>query len=70
MRWQCGRTSCRLRASVQTVRAWRMPAIHGAPHPKSRKGGSQIPVFLKPFAILSILEISPCQRIPVAKPAA
>ncbi|MBA9833806.1 hypothetical protein DI458_36010 [Burkholderia contaminans] len=70
IRWQCRHTSCRLRASVQTVRAWRMPAIHGAPHSKSRKGGSQLPATFKPFVILSILEISPCQRIPVEKPAA
>ncbi|PRD98125.1 hypothetical protein FFI87_006105 [Burkholderia sp. KBS0801] len=65
MHWQCRHTSCRLRASVQTVRAWRMPAIHGAPHPTSRTGISS-----KPFVILSILEIFSCQRIPVEKPAA
>ncbi|RQT34591.1 hypothetical protein DF036_16425 [Burkholderia contaminans] len=70
IRWQCRHTSCRLRASAQTMRAWRVPAIHGAPHPPSRKGGSQLPVSFKPFVILSILEISPCQRIPVEKPAA
>ncbi|RQZ60822.1 hypothetical protein DF057_15835 [Burkholderia cepacia] len=70
IRWQCRHTSCRLRASAQTVRAWRMPAIHGAPHPPSRKGGSQLPVLFEPFVILSILEICPCQRIPVEKPAA
>ncbi|ABK08000.1 conserved hypothetical protein [Burkholderia cenocepacia HI2424] len=69
IRWQCRHTSCRLRASVQTVRAWRMPAIHGAPHPQSRKGGSQFPVPFKPCLVLSILEIDPCQRIPVEKPA-
>ncbi|RQT79583.1 hypothetical protein DF022_11850 [Burkholderia cepacia] len=70
IRWQCWHASCRLRASAQTVRAWRMPAIHGAPHPQSRKGGSQLPVLFEPFVILSILEICPCQRIPVEKPAA
>jgi hypothetical protein len=69
IRWQCRHASCRLRASVQTVRAWRMPAIHGAPHPQSRKGGSQLPVPFKPCVVLSILEIDPCQRIPVEKPA-
>ncbi|HIH2653122.1 TPA: GNAT family N-acetyltransferase [Burkholderia cenocepacia] len=66
IRWQCRHASCRLRASVQTVRAWRMPAIHGA---QSRKSGSQLPVPFKPCVVLSILEIDPCQRIPVEKPA-
>ncbi|WP_230624907.1 MULTISPECIES: hypothetical protein [Burkholderia] len=69
IRWQCRHASCRLRASGQTLRAWRMPAIHGAPHSTSRKGGSQLPVSFKPYVILSILEIDPCQRIPVEKPA-
>ncbi|RQS75866.1 hypothetical protein DF048_20345 [Burkholderia seminalis] len=69
IRWQCRHTSCRLRASVQTMRAWRMPAIHGAPHPQSRKGGSLHPVPFKPCVVLSIGEIDPCQRIRVERPA-
>ncbi|OXI26188.1 hypothetical protein CFB35_05950 [Burkholderia sp. AU16482] len=69
IRWQCRHPSCRLRASVRTMRAWCMPAIHGAPHSRSRKSGAQLPVPFKPCVVLSIVEIDPCQRIPVEKPA-